>query len=275
MSDSIAFIVRSEKKDALEVSMKLEQKLTDAGLHVFYPLRGETVPDCRLIITFGGDGTLLAGTNSALKYGCPLMGVNMGTVGFLTEGDPSQVDRVFTAVLNGRYTVESRDLLRVWVNGERESFLALNDAVVTRGGFARLIQVETLINREHWGTFIADGVIAATPTGSTGYSLSAGGPVVAPGVSCMVITPVCAHSLQHCPCVVPREAEVLFHLREERDQRAELQIDGRNMHALKAGDTVRISGASEKLQLARLGEYRFFHVLQTKLNEWSRPKEDM
>ena len=78
MSDSIAFIVRSEKKDALEVSVKLEQKLTDAGLHVFYPLRGETVPDCRLIITFGGDGTLLAGTNSALKYGCPLMGVNMG-----------------------------------------------------------------------------------------------------------------------------------------------------------------------------------------------------
>ncbi|MBO6092232.1 MAG: NAD(+)/NADH kinase, partial [Oscillospiraceae bacterium] len=108
----------------------------------------------------------------------------------------------------------------------------------------------------------------------TGYSLSAGGPVIAPGVECVVITPVCAHSLQHCPCIVPSHAEIMFRLRPERNQRAELQIDGKNKGTLYAGDTVRVTGASETLKLARIGSYHFFQVLQRKLNEWTRPREE-
>lgn len=272
MAEAAAFVVHRNREEAKKAALQMEEGLRGAGWHVFYPQRGETSPACRIVITFGGDGTLLVGARSAIRYGCPLLGIHLGTVGFLTEGDPEQLKKLMTAVLNSAYTTERRGLLRVTVNRNRESFLALNDAVVTRGGFARLIQVETRVNQEHWGTFIADGVIAATPTGSTGYSLSAGGPVVAPGVECMVITPVCAHSLQHCPCIVPRDAEIIFHLGEGREQRAELQIDGQNMGMLEAGDSVRITGADETLQLARIGDYHFFQVLQTKLNEWSQPR---
>ena len=269
MPVNMAFVVHPHNRKADEAAERMEAGLRREGIGVFYPRRGEEAESCRMVVTFGGDGTLLSGAATALAYGCPLLGVHLGTVGFLTEGDPGQADALLAALVREKYTLEKRDLLRVRVNEGERSYLALNDAVVTRGGFARLIQVETRVDREHWGTFTADGVIAATPTGSTGYSLSAGGPVVAPGVACMVITPVCAHSLQHCPCVVPRTAEIEFLLRREREQQAELQIDGRSLCGLRAGDRVTVTGAEETLQLARIGTYRFFSVLQKKLNEWS------
>ena len=270
----IALMAREDRDLAVAAAHEMGKLLTTAGIKTFDP-RSEKAPSkCRMVITFGGDGTLLAGTKYALKYDCPLLGIHMGTVGFLTEGSPIQMQKIADIVINETWELEPRRLLQVRIDGRAEEWLALNDAVVTRGGFARLIQVETRVNMEHWGTFIADGVIAATPTGSTGYSLSAGGPVVAPGVECMVITPVCAHSLQHCPCVVPREAEIRFHLRAEREQRAELQIDGQSMSDLQAGDTVIITGAERVLWLVRVDKYHFFQLLQTKLNEWMKPGEE-
>ena len=274
MAESVALMVHPEKREAAETAERMRDMLSRAGIPAFYPQRRETAEKCGMVLTFGGDGTLLSGARTALKYGCPLMGIHMGTVGFLTEGEADRLEEVFQALRNRAYTLESRSLLAVRVEGDSERFLALNDAVVTRGVFARLIQVETRINGEHWGTFIADGVIAATPTGSTGYSLSAGGPVIAPGVDCVAVTPVCAHSFQHCPCIVPGNAEILFHLRSDRDHQAQLQIDGQSLRTLRAGDTVRITGAPERLQLARLEKYRFFSVLKAKLNEWSSPRED-
>jgi hypothetical protein len=138
----------------------------------------------------------------------------------------------------------------------------------------QLSQVETMINGEEGGSYIADGVIVATPTGSTGYSLSAGGPVVAPGVECMIISPVCAHSLQHCPYVVPHGAKVVFRLNPERNQQAQLQVDGRSVMTLSSGDYIHVTGAEQKLKLVRTGDYRFFHVLKTKLSEWSSLRKD-
>ena len=273
MSRTIAFVVHPGRRDADRVAARMERQFRQEGLRVFYPRNGSGEESCELVMTFGGDGTLLAGARTALEYRCPLLGINLGTMGFLTEGDPKESDRIFRAVMDRNYVLESRGMLRIRVNDGPESFPALNDAVVTRGGFARLIQVEVLVNGEHWDTFVADGVLAATPTGSTGYSLSAGGPVIAPGVECAIITPVCAHSLRHSPCIVPSHAEILFHLCAGRDQLAQLQIDGQNLCTLQAGDTVRITGAEEALQLARIGEYRFFTVLRSKLNEWSSPRE--
>ena len=274
MQETIAIACHPYRGDAIEAADRMTGWLRDAGLRVIFPQKGEDAETCRLVVTFGGDGTMLSGARSALRYRCPLLGINLGTVGFLTEAEPIGLEELRDAILERAYVIEPRSLLEVRVNDSPERFLALNDAVVTRGGFARLIQVETRISGSHWGTFIADGVIAATPTGSTGYSLSAGGPVIAPGVECMAITPVCAHSLQHSPCVVPTESEVVFHLRSDRDQRAELQIDGRSVTTLGAGDTVYVTGAEEKLRLARIGSYPFFEVLQNKLNEWSRPGKE-
>lgn len=269
MQQTIAFVVSPGSRKAEQAAAWMRKRLLDEGRKVVYPDEGGRAEGCELVLTFGGDGTLLAGARTALSCGCPLLGINLGTVGFLTEGEPEESDRILRAVLDRDWFLEERKLLSVRVNGNPEPFLAVNDAVITRGGFARLIQVEALVNQEHWGTFTADGVIAATPTGSTGYSLSAGGPVVAPGVECVVITPVCAHSLQHCPCIVPANAEILFHLRAERDQLAQLQIDGQNLCTLQAGDSVLVTGAEKSLQLARIREYHFFTVLQNKLNEWS------
>ena len=271
--DSIAFIVNPERSDARFHASRIEETFRRNGTRIFYPQRGEAQDRCSMVISFGGDGTLLMGAREAMRYDCPLLGINLGNVGFLTEGEPDQMDRIIRRVLDGDYKLEDRRLLRVHVQGEKESYSALNDAVVTRGGFARLIRVETGVNGEHWGTFTADGMIAATPTGSTGYSLSAGGPIIAPGVDCIVITPVCAHSLQHCPCIVPMDADVEFRLSMDREQRAELQIDGQNVRMLHAGDCVQIKGADEVLRLVRMEDYRFFNVLKTKLDEWSRYRE--
>lgn len=272
--NNIAFVVHPRRADARSCADRAEAYFREAGLRVFYPRDGGRAERFGMVITFGGDGTLLLGAGEAISSDCPLLGINLGTVGFLTEGEPEHLIPLMEKILSGNYHTERRGLLSVRVNGEEDSFPALNDAVVTRGGFARLIQVETLINGEHWDTFTADGVIAATPTGSTGYSLSAGGPVLAPGVEGMVITPVCAHSLRHCPCVVPAASAVCFKLKKDREQRAELQIDGRSRRMLNAGDSVLVTGAGKSLQLVRVGEYHFFDVMTRKFLAWSQPEKE-
>ena len=231
--------------------------------------------DYGMVITFGGDGTLLLGAGAAIAAKCPLLGIDLGTVGFLTEGEPREMETLMRRVISGDYETEARGLLRIRVNDEPEERIALNDAVVTRAGFARLIQVETRIGGEMWDTFMADGVLAATPTGSTGYNLSAGGPVLAPGVDGIAVTPVCAHSLRHCPCVVPADTDILFRLKPEREHRAELQIDGRSMGMLEAGDCVHVSGAGERLRLVRMSEYHFFDVMHRKFLAWSSPDREV
>lgn len=273
MPEAIAFILHTRRKEAEAEAGFMENRLSAQGIHVFYPQRGERYRECGMVITFGGDGTLLEGASLAMKYHCPLLGINLGTVGFLTEGDPEEREEIIQAILQGQYQLEKRELLQIQVHGQPGKYLALNDAVITRGGYARLIQVETRVDHELWGTFTADGVIAATPTGSTGYSLSAGGPVIAPGVSCVVVTPVCAHSMQHCPCIVPADSEITFHLKSDREQQAQLQIDGRSLITLRSGDTVIVTNTEETIQLVRLKKYRFFSLLRTKLNEWGSSDE--
>ena len=243
-----------------------------AGHAVCYPQRGESLPDGeKVIMTFGGDGTLLIGAKYALTWNAPLLGINLGTLGFLTEGEPGQLRDILTRLNEGKYETEERSLLRVEVRDQ--SFTALNDAVITRGGFARLIRVEANVNGESLGTFTADGIIAATPTGSTGYSLSAGGPVVSPRVAGIVLTPVCAHSFQRSSYLVPDSAAIRLSLRPEKPQTAELQIDGQSMLNLKNGDEVFVTGAEKALKLIRLRPFRFFATTRRKLNQWSSTEE--
>ena len=226
----------------------------------------ETKPD--IIISFGGDGTMLFAARYAIKYNIPLLGINLGTVGFLTEEVPANLNEALTSIIDGRYKTEIRSLLMVRNEAAERYFLALNDVVITRGGYARLIKVDATVNRKEYGTFTADGIIVATPTGSTGYSLSAGGPIVEPDMNCMIITPVCAHSMQHCPCVVSETSEIRLLLTHDREQTAELQIDGQNMGSLKAGDEIHVTGTEKKIRLVRLHPYDFFGLTRKKLSEW-------
>ena len=266
MFRSIGMIVRPGREDARMAAERAAAFVRKWGAEAF-PAE-EHPGQADLMMTFGGDGTLLTGAHAALEQGIPLLGFNLGTVGFLTEADPEQLEERLEDLMNGRFTLERRSLLQAESPRTGETFSALNDVVISRGGYARLIRVESTINGQFHDVITADGIIAATPTGSTGYSLSAGGPVIEPSMQCMVLTPVCAHSLRHCPTVVSASSEVRLRLLPDREQTAELQIDGQNRGTLRSGDEILVSGSPRSLQLIRFGEYRFYDLMRTKLTEW-------
>ena len=268
MLKAAGLILNRNNEKAVHYAEKAEAFFYERRIPCFDPQRQDAslIPD--LIVTFGGDGTLLMGARYALQYDIPLLGINLGTVGFLTEEDPEHLEDALLKIVSGQFQTESRSVLRVHNTETGEVFHALNDAVITRGGYARLIRVDASVNRKQYASFTADGIIAATPTGSTGYSLSAGGPIVEPDMNCIIITPVCPHSMQHCPCIVPEKADIRFLLNPGREQTAELQIDGRNMGSLRAGDEIHITGAEKKIRLVRLHSYDFFGLMRQKLSEW-------
>lgn len=268
MLKAAGLILNRRNEKAVHCAEKTAAYFRQYGIISFDP-QCEEVPVCPdLIVTFGGDGTLLMGARYALQYDIPLLGINLGTVGFLTEEDPEHLEQALEKIVKDRYQIETRSLLSVRNKGTGEQFYALNDAVITRGGYARLIRVDASVDRKEYASFTADGIIAATPTGSTGYSLSAGGPIVEPGMNCIIITPVCPHSMQHCPCIVPEKADICFLMNPDREQTAELQIDGRNMGSLRAGDEIHITGTDRKIRLIRLHPYDFFGLMRKKLSEW-------
>ena len=172
------------------------------------------------------------------------------------------------AVISGSYDIEERPVLHVSA-GEKH-WHALNDAVVSRGGSARLTTINAWVDGELSGRYVADGVVVATPTGSTGYSLSAGGPIVSPKVDCMVITPICAHTLQHRPTVVHGGAQIVLELLPEDTQRALLQVDGQSCAELTSGMQVDIRMDSRPIRLIRLKPQNFFQLVRDKLTEWTR-----
>lgn len=236
------------------------------ALDLKLPLLSRNKPDA--MVALGGDGTLLRSAQFAIAHGIPLLGVNLGRVGFLTESEFSELESAAAQLAKGEFELEKRMLLKVQVNDD-EPYLALNDAVVSRGGHSRLITIDAHISKDQIGRYIADGVIVATPTGSTGYSLSAGGPIISPGVPCMVITPICAHSLQHRPVVVPDSANVHLHLRCPDQQGILLTVDGQDAMALGGTDRVAVSRADNDLNLIRFAEPHFFNLVREKLSQWS------
>ena len=259
-----------DKTEALLMTEVAESFFADRGIQTerISGTKEELISTADLILTFGGDGTFLIGARIAMEQDIPLMGINLGTVGFLTEEEPDHLTECLQTILDGNYQIDERFLLDVELPKSHEHFYALNDAVITRGGFARLIQVECTVNDEQFGVFTADGMIAATPTGSTGYSLSAGGPIVHPSMNCIALTPVCAHSLQTCPCIVSGHSRILFRLVPERKQTASLQIDGMDRGKLDAGDSVIITGSEKTIRLLRIHPFHFFTLLRSKLIEW-------
>lgn len=268
MLKSAGLILNDRNANAVACARQAASFFQARGIKTCNP---QTEKECEtpdLIVSFGGDGTLLIGARFAVRYDVPLLGINLGTVGFLTEEDPQHLERALTDILEGKYKTESRSLLKVMNPRTGESHLALNDTVITRGGYARLIRVDAFVNGSEYGTFTADGIIVATPTGSTGYSLSAGGPIVEPEMDCMIITPVCPHSMQHCPCIVSGTADIRLSLKPNREQTAEWQIDGQNRGSLSAGDEIHITGAEQKIRLIRLHPYDFFGLVRRKLIEW-------
>jgi len=273
----VGMMVHSRRGDAVCQAKKAVSWLQERGVSVIAeddaaPLLG--VPafsenhGADVIITLGGDGTLLRGAQYALMWDASLLGINMGRVGFLAEVEPDALEEALEAVVSGKCKMERRPVLEVQCGGK--TWYALNDVVVSRGGYSRLITIDALVDGDSTGRYVADGLIVATPTGSTGYCLSAGGPVVSPKVDCMVITPICAHTLQHRPCVVHGGARIRLSLRPEDVQSASLQVDGQTCMELSSGMHVDVRKDARALRLIRMGETRFFQLVRDKLTEWTR-----
>jgi NAD+ kinase len=219
-----------------------------------------------LVISLGGDGTLLSAVRATAATDAPLLGVNLGTLGFLTDVPLSSLFSMLEAIAQGRAPVERRSLMRCeLLRGEevRGRYLAFNDVVVNKTALARLNNYDLFIDQVFVSSYRSDGMIVATPTGSTAYSLSAGGPVVMPTVDAFVITPVAPHSLTHRTLVVPDSAVVEILLRSDEEV-AYLSLDGQPGLDLRDGDRVRCRRSEHKVSLFRT-EADFFHVLRTKL----------
>lgn len=221
-----------------------------------------------VLVSLGGDGTLLRAVQYAFQWEAALLGINLGRVGFLTEAEPADIEAALAAVIDGCYEIEERPVLHV--HAENQHWHALNDVVLSRGGRARLTTINAWVDGELSGRYVADGVVVATPTGSTGYSLSAGGPIVSPKVDCMVITPICAHTLQHRPTVVQGGAGITLELLPDDMQTASLQVDGQSCMELTSGMKAEIRKDARPLRLIRLRQQQFFQLVRDKLTEWTR-----
>jgi len=222
-----------------------------------------------VLISLGGDGTLLRGARLACERGIPILGVNLGRVGFLAAADPGAAVDTLRRVVRGAYTIESRLALAARVGEQGAECLAVNDVVIHKGGIARIIRISVAVDGQEVGVYSGDGIIVATPTGSTAYSMSAGGPIVVPGVDALVITAICPHTLAVRPLVVSASATLVLRVLEPVPAPEELlvSIDGQVTAKLAPKQEVTVVRASRPVLLARADAESFFVRLRAKL-QW-------
>lgn len=223
--------------------------------------------DVDLVIVAGGDGTLLSVARSAGPQKIPVLGVNSGSLGFLTELAADEVFAGLQQVLDGRYTIEERQALRVRHLGEGRpgrEYAVLNDAVITKGALARMIEVDLRIDGAEVATYTSDGLIISTPTGSTAYNLSAGGPILDPRMRAFVVTPICPHTITYRPLVVPGSVTLEASLRSSSEE-VYLTLDGQVGSPFAAGDSLIIDDHPQPVRLVRVSQRSFFEVLRRKL----------
>lgn len=227
--------------------------------------------DADLAIILGGDGTILKTARRTARKKTLILGVNLGNVGFLTECNPDKIKECLDKVFSGQFNVDKRTLLRVTVyrHGKKmDTFLALNDAVINQGAFARLITLDLEVDSRKAVRFKADGLIVATPTGSTAHSLSAGGPIVHPKVESLTVTPICPSSLSMRPIVMPDDRQLTVTIETQRRDASAiigLTLDGQDMIVLQYGDKIKFRRSKRKLFMVRTGN-RYYKMLRNKLS---------
>jgi NAD+ kinase len=275
-----AIISRPDRLEVAQIIPGLLTWFTDHGYRIVvdaetdkYVPGQEVVPRSQmatrnldLVVVLGGDGTLLSAARATATIDVPLLGVNLGSLGFLTDVPLQSLYPMLEAIVQGGAEVEHRTLMQCQLlRGEtiRGSYLVFNDAVVNKTALAKLNTYDLYLDKVYVSSYRADGMIVATPTGSTAYSLSAGGPVLMPTVKAFVITPVAPHSLTHRPLVVPDSVDIEILLRSEKEV-AYLSLDGQPGLDLRDGDRVHCRRSEHQVNLFRTGA-DFFQVLRTKL----------
>jgi NAD+ kinase len=222
-----------------------------------------------VLLTFGGDGTLLRGARLLAGKPVPILGVNLGRVGFLTTAVADDLEQTLGALVVGDYQLEVRDAIQAAIKNVDGSIhsvqQALNDVVVHKGGVARVVRFNVLLDGDNIGPYSADGLVIATPTGSTAYSLSAGGPILAPGVEAMVVTPICAHTLAVRPLVVPLASTIVVQPIAEWSDDLLVSFDGQTGTGLGVGAMVEVRRAARPIRLIRLQRDGFVGRMREKL----------
>ncbi len=239
----------------------------DLPRQITLSLLEKELPTADLLICFGGDGTILHAARDATLHSVPILGVNTGSVGFMAELERSELP-LLAPLAHGMYTIEERMMLDVKVlRGDKVIIqdLALNDAVISKGSMARVAEMEVLADRVKVTSITGDGVIVATPTGSTAYSMSAGGPIVEPTSKSIILTPVCAHQLAARAMVLAPERVVTVQLPRGNRKYLYLSVDGGKAVRLTGGDRVEIGRSERYTQLLRLADRSFYQVINQKL----------
>jgi NAD+ kinase len=245
-------------------------RLLDPGLSGSYlnPMEREEIPKhVEMVIVLGGDGTLLSVARQVWNRKLPILGVNLGGLGFLTEIALEELYPVLEKILKGDFQTNEREVLHASVvrKGQKiADYIILNDAVVNKGALARIIDLETTIDGEYLATFQSDGLIISTPTGSTAYNLSAGGPIVFPSLHTIIITPICPHTLTNRPIILPDDLMIRTMLKS-KNQEVFLTLDGQLGFPLEFEDVVEVKKAEGCILLIKSPYRQYFELLRQKL----------
>jgi len=276
----IGIYIKRKNPTAVQVAREVSAWLSQRGIEVFfeeglaaemgdaqgYP--GRSIPAMvNLILVLGGDGTLISVARQVGDLKTPILGVNLGSLGFLTEVTLDELYPVLERVIQGDFTVSDRMMMDVVVlrQGQKVGrFRVLNDVVINKGALARIIDMEASVDDVYLTTFKADGLIISTPTGSTAYNLAAGGPIMSPGLHCLVISPICPHMLTNRPIIVPDESIIRVEVKFQ-DEDVVFTADGQVGMPLQGGDIVEVRRSKSSTLLVKSPSKDFFQVLRTKL----------
>jgi NAD+ kinase len=247
----------------------LTEHLKNNGLEL---ISEDEIAQADLIIAIGGDGTMLYASRAAREFGTPILGINRGRLGFLADVTPDQMITSVEHVLKGDYTTDSRLMLEARLlrgNGSEKLAFALNDVVLTRRETGRMVDFETRVDGKYVNTHSGDGLIIATPTGSTAYALSCGGPIIEPQLDAIALVPICPHTLTDRPVVIAANQAIEVSLLQRDNTKAEITVDGFSMGSIKPNDKLQISAANMRVTLVHPPGYDFYEILRSKLF-WGR-----
>jgi NAD+ kinase len=266
---NIVSVGRQEDKRVAEPMSMLSQHLIKAGANL---LQKDEIGHADLVMSIGGDGTMLYASRLTRETGTPILGINRGRLGFLADVTPDELITSVDHVLQGNFTTDSRLLLEARLHrdsGDDIVAYALNDIVLQRRETGRMVDFETRVAGQYVNTHSGDGLIVATPTGSTAYALSCGGPIIEPQLDAVVIVPVCPHTLTDRPIVISADQSIEVALLQRDETKAEITVDGFSMGDISPADKLRISAANSRVTLVHPPGYDFYGILRSKLF-WGR-----
>lgn len=278
-------IANTDKKNAYRTAIAISDYLKKKGcfctvienilkkkdINTTYTDSKNIPEDTECVIVLGGDGTMIQAASDIAVKDIPIFGINLGGVGFLTESDPENMWEDICSLINGHYRVEKRMMLsgNIMAGEKGYSCIALNDFVVSKRDVGKLIGFDLYVNDVFLDSFFADGIIISTPTGSTGYNLSAGGPILSPQIESICVTPICPHSLNDRSFVISGEDKVLIRLTEGKNSAVDNAIiisDGRNVKDIVSGDSVKVQKSEYYTKIILKENTNFYHRMRTKLN---------